>query len=951
MKQYDHICGFEVQQTRKIEELGATLWEMRHGVTNARLVWLDRDSENKTFGIAFRTIPEDDTGVFHILEHSVLCGSAKYPVKEPFVELMKSSMQTFLNAMTFPDKTFYPVSSRNDKDFINLMRVYLDAVFFPAIYQKPEIFHQEGWHYELREGQEPSYKGVVFNEMKGALASADSIMVNALNRRMFPDTCYRFVSGGDPAHIPELSYEQFLANHKKFYHPSNAYIFLDGKVDLPAVMQVLEEYLAAFPAQTVQSEIACQKPVEAGAYTCCYEVSAGESLQKEARIAWGFGLGDYTNRLEITAMQALSQVLCGSNQSPLKQRILEAGLAEDVGLGVMDGMQQNYVVLNADNMEEDKADAIKSILMNTLREQINGALDRGHLRAILANMEFKARQRDYGYMPQGLGLGMDVLDSWLYGGDPGANLAVGALYEKLNGLADSGWYEKLLEKVFFQNGHTCQVLLLPSHTLGQEKVEQENARLAEAKAGWSEETRKTLTAQQEKLDAWQASQDRAEDVAKLPRLELCDVSQKPEDIPTAVTTLDGVPMVHHEIATGGISYESLYFDISDLEEKELSLAALLCQLYGQLDTRNRTALELQRDISFYLGDLNFSITPFSRQNTPESCRTCLCVSFSCLESKLPKAARLVLEVLRETVFTDTRQLQAILMQLKLQMEQTMVDAGHQMGVFRTLAGVSAEGVVQECTGGYSFYKYLKELSVQTLPDALHELCKRIFTTGRLTVSVTGNREDAILRQMASSLEKTESCKPDCAVKPWGMRKEGIVIPAEVSFAVQSGRLPRSGQMQVAAQIVSLAYLWNVVRVQGGAYGAGMNVLNNGCAFFYSYRDPNGPASLDCYRRTADFIRSFARENPDLTGFIIGTVSGTEPVLLPGKQGAVADGWYLRGITYGDRCSFRKQMLSTTAEDLLALADAVEALTRQGGTCMVGSKAQVEAGNPDTCYTL
>ncbi len=945
------LNNFRVLSTQPVEELAAVLYEMRHEKTGARLVWLDRVSDNKTFGIAFRTIPENDTGVFHILEHSVLNGSRNYPVKEPFVELMKSSMQTFLNAFTYPDKTVYPVSSRNDKDFINLMRIYLDAVFFPAIYEKPEIFWQEGWHYECAE--ETTYKGVVFNEMKGAFASSDTLLQNEINRLMFPDTCYKYVSGGDPAHIPELSYEQFLENHRKFYHPANSYIFLDGSIELDACLKILdEEYLCHFADREMHTEIPFQKPVT-GESTIYYELSPTESLEGRSRVAWAYGLGDYTCRKESMAMYVLSDLLCGSNHAPLKQCILSAGLAEDVAMGVMDGQQQNLLIINADNIADGQEGKIKALMADALREQVQKGLDHEHIRATLANMELRYRERDYGYMPQGLGFGNEVLNSWLYGGDPAANLSMAPLFAELNRLVDTGWYEALLERVVLGNDHCCQVLLLPSHTVGQQRQQAEADRLAAAEAQWSDTEREQLLSQQERLDAWQASQDSPEDLAKLPHLELSDISEKPEDVPTELDEADGVPLLRHELATGGISYWNLYFDITDFNEAQLSDTAFLCNALGNLGTKKYTALELQKQIAFCMGELNFSIQSFSKENNPDTCCTYLCASFSCLESKLSQAMRLILEILNATDFSDEGFLRELLLQSKLQLENMVIDSGNSVAMKRVMAGVSAEGVVMEVTSGYSYLQAVKamEKEVASLPQRLQGLCAILVDAGRLTLSITGSQEDLPIAQLLEDLPCTQRQLLDCGVKPWGTKKEGIVFPADVYFAVQGGLLPHSGQMQVLSQVVSLAYLWNAIRVQGGAYGAGMGTADRGCGVLYSYRDPDAVGSLACYRQIEDFVREFVSWEPDLTGFIIGTISGTEPVLLPGRQGKAADSWYFKEMTYDSRCACRREILHTSAEDLLKLAEEIGHMVASGGVCVVGPQTQVENAGLDRIYSL
>ncbi len=951
MKIYDVIENFKVTAITHIDELAADLIQMEHEKSGAKLVWLDRVSDNKTFGIAFRTTPENDTGVFHILEHSVLCGSEKYPVKEPFVELMKSSMQTFLNAFTYPDKTVYPVSSRNNKDFMNLMRVYLDAVFFPAIYKKPEIFYQEGWHYEIRDDEPISYKGVVFNEMKGAFASPDTRMQNELGRLLFPDTCYHYVSGGDPAHIPELCYDRFIETHKRFYHPSNSYIFLDGSIDLPACLKIMdEEYLSRFTRQEMHTEIQVQKPV-AGENTCYYEVSPSEPLEGKARVTWGYVMGDYSNRKEAFAMKAMSELLCGSNQSPLKSEILS--MADDGGLSVVDEMQQNYVVITAEHLDEKDVPALKASIDNTISNIIETGLDHEHLRAILANMELQYRERDYGMMPQGIGLGVEMLGSWLYGGEPGANLSMAPLFAELNELVDTGWYEELLRKVFLENSHTCQVLLLPSHTAGNEERQAEADRIQAAESGWTDEEREELTLRQANIDAWQGSQDSPEDIAKLPRLELEDISKTPEDIPTEVDAVNGVTILRHSIPAGGISYWNMYFNINDLDEASLSQALFLCNVLGNLPTKHHDIQSLNKQIQFNMGSFRMDIQNFSRTNSPENCSVYLCVSFSALESKLPAATGLIREILTETDFARPELISELLQQAKMQKEQSVVISGHSIGMYRVLAGLSAGGVASECTSGFTYLQALRQMASETegLGDILKALAEKVFCVSRLTLSVTGSQENLPIESLVDGLPTGEKAPEDCVLKPWGKKHEGIVIPGDISYAVQGGLIPYSGKTMVLGQVASLAYLWNAVRVQGGAYGAGMAPSPSGIGILYSYRDPNAPRSLGCYSQLPDFLEAFVGAEPDLTGFIIGTVSSTEPLMLPGKQGAVADSWYFRGTSYADRCALRKEILSTTVEDLSELEADLRSFSGEKSVCVVGPQAQVDGCSLDSVEIL
>ena len=968
MDHTESIHGFTVISRRDLPELDARLHQMEHEKTGAKLVWLERAEENKTFGIAFRTLPWNDTGVFHILEHSVLSGSERYPVKEPFVELMKSSMKTFLNAMTFPDKTFYPISSRNDKDFLNLIRVYMDAVLHPLIYSRPEIFYQEGWHYELDGDGSPTYKGVVFNEMKGAFASPDALTQDEMNRLLFPDTCYCHVSGGDPAHIPELTYEQFLDSHRRFYHPSNAYIFLDGQMDVKMVLSILDgEYLSAYTREEQRTEIPWQAPVKPAPVQTFYEISPNESTVNRARLAWGYVLGGHSCREERMGVQALADTLCGSNQAPLKRRVLSQGLAQDVHIDLVDGIQQPYVVLEIQNMDESRRVDVEDAVREELRRLADGGLDHEHLASALANLEFQLRERDYGGMPQGLGFGIDVLDSWLYGGDPAANLENDELFASLNRKLEEGWFEDLLERVFLDNPHSCQVLLLPSPTLGDEKREQEATRLRRARESWNEEEAAALRQRQKKLEAWQASKDTPETLSKLPKLSLGDIPAQPGDLPTEMDKLAGRPLLRHPISTNGISYVSLYFDISDFSHEKLSVASFLCRLLGDLDTADHSGIQLQKLRRMTMGDLSFAVEAHGGVNAPETCRIFLRVSFSALDGKLGAAAALAAEIITKTRFDDRRMLLDLLRQSITEMEQNIINAGSNFAMTRISAGYSAQGAAQEYTGGFTFYQKLKSLdadfddSASRLTEDLTGLRAAIFDRSRLTISVTGANTDAAAVVEAALMPRlacSEEREIPCAVHPWGKRREGIVIPADISFAALGGNLlahggQYRGATRVLGRIASLAYLWNVIRVQGGAYGTGLAVGDSGGACFYSYRDPSAARSLDCYRQAAGFIRQFCDAKPDLTGFIIGAVAESDPLMLPHMRGKAADSLYLKGITYADRCRLRREMLSVTPDMLSTMAGPLQELSNSGNVCVIGSHRQIEACGPeiDTVYKL
>ena len=945
------IHNFTVTNRTAVDELEATLWQMEHRKSGARLVWLEREEENKTFSIAFQTQPWNDTGIFHILEHSVLCGSDRYPVKEPFVELLKSSLNTFLNAMTAPDMTIYPVSSRNDQDFINLTRVYMDAVLHPLIHSKPEIFGQEGWHYELDEKGEPSYKGVVFNEMKGAMSSPDEILDSEIQRRLFPDTCYHWNSGGDPAHIPELTYEQFTATHKRLYHPSNAYIVLDGHMDIETILGILDgEYLSAYERIPAPAPIALQSPVDAGTSEVVYELSAQEDLEGRARLADGFVYGTYEDREKITAVLVLADVLCGDNHAPLKKRLLDAGLAKDVNLSSYYGAIQPRLTLEAKDVREDKLEDVSSALYDELARLVREGLDHKRICATLDNMEFQARERDYGRMPQGLMFCFQVLESWMYGGDPAARLSVGSLYDGLRAKCEEGWFEALLERVLLKNNHKCRVIMRPSHTLGQEKQEAETARLKAAQAAWTPEETERVRTLQANIETWQNTPDTPEALATIPMLKLDQVPAETERLPQEEGEIAGLPVLLHRLPTGGISYLNLYFDIDDLPAEELTETAFMCELLSSLDTEGHPLEALQREIRSRFGSLGFTVQPYGRRGEPEQCRTFLCVTCSALDGKLPGAVELLAEILTGTRWNDAEKVNALLCQKRAALADQAAQAGHVFSMNRVLACDAADGVVAEHTGGIVYLRWLKALEdgfqerFPQLAETLAALAGRIFVRKRLTVSVTGSgTAEETLGHLVRALPEGSFARPDKPlVKPWGRRKEGIVVPADVSFAAMGGvsRAEVPGAAKVAGRVVSLGYLWNAVRVQGGAYGVGMGVRDNGTVGFYSFRDPTAARTLDCYRASGDFLRE--AKDMDLTGMILGALAESDPLLTPRMKGKTADSLYWRGTSYENLCQDRREMLSAGPEDLTALAEELDRLAEDASVCVLGSRKQLDA---------
>ena len=933
------LHGFSVVRTRWVEELNATLVEMTHDKTGAALCWMDNGEDNKLFCIGFKTLPEDSTGVFHILEHSVLCGSDKYPVREPFVELLKSSMNTFLNAMTFSDKTIYPVSSRNEKDFLNLTSVYLDAVFAPALLTNPSILHQEGWHTEVNDGV-PSYKGVVFNEMKGAMSDVDDIIDEKMGELLFPDNCYRFNSGGDPAVIPDLTYEQFVDTYQRFYHPSNSRIFLDGSVPLDDTLAMIDSYLAKYERSDETHDIPMQTPVSAEA-TCCYEIAEGEDGTNKVILNGGKIIGTWADKNRTMAAEVLCDLLADSNESPLKRAILSAGLAEDMKMMVLDHAAQHRLLWQVRNTSEDKIDTVLATIRGTVKELVEQGIDRGMLEASINRYAFRIRQERE---PQGLLHAINSLNSWLYDGDPLLYLVHDESIAYLRELMDNGGYEKLLADLMLDDSGLCLLKAVPSTTYGAELRRKENERLQAEMNARTEADNAALEELNRKLQRWQQTPDSAEQLATLPVLPLSEVSEEPESVETEETEVDGVTVLHHRIPSKGITYLSLYFKLTDYTLEELTAIAMLPELLGKLPTARFSASDLQQEIKTHIGSLRFRTSASAPKGKTAVCTPYLSAHMSVLDDNWDKAVDLLCEIMLRTDFKDSGRIREIVMQSNEMGKQTGIMGGHMLGIAAVQSHYTAVAAVTEAQAGYTRIQWLHDMvkdfdaKISGLTDLLEQVCARSVCLSRVIASVT-TAKDVDLSGLLNTLPVGEPAADTAAYTTMLPKRMGIRIPAQAAFAEVGYHLSQcgvesDGSLQVADNILSLSYLWNEIRVQGGAYGTGMKTTQPGAMVCYSYRDPSPARSLNVYAGSSGFLKAYCAGDEDLNKFIISAVANTEPLRAPGERGMAADDRWLSGITYEDRKQHRHQMLTATREKLLGWCDILDAMSADGAVCVV-----------------
>lgn len=979
--------GFAVERRETVPELDSDAYVLRHTVSGARLLYLACDDENKAFAIGFKTPPADSTGVFHILEHSVLCGSAKFPVKEPFVDLIKSSMQTFLNAMTYPDKTIYPVATTNEQDLYNLMDVYLDAVFNPAIYTKPTIFEQEGWHYELDlpesveiEGSDSSaslregtlrYNGVVFNEMKGALSDPMSVLDDAVNAALYPDTAYAHESGGDPRAIPALTYEQFLDTHARHYNPSNSYITLYGDLDVDRALAFLDErYLSQPSAASRRMDAAvaagedpsalAPNPLDVQApVTCEYKRVEMATTPENALVGLGLVLGSALDRKRTIAADILFEALLGSNEAPVKKAILAAGLGGNVVSYTAAESLQPYELIMLQNAQPGVARELRRVFQDACRDLCEHGVPRERLEAIISSNEYDLRQRDYG-IADGVAIACDALSTWLYD-DDAATLALkyGPVYEELRGELDGSYFEDLLRELVLQNDHMALVELVPVDAAegaeGAEAAELAAKRDAMTDAELADVVERTAT-----LRAAQEAEDTPEAKATLPRLRVSDIGEARPEPPLVVDTTAPIPCLRHGIPTNRLAYVMQYFDLSCVAFEDLPYVTLLCRLLKQLPTREHSAEELDNLLAGKLGFLSFT-TEVMTQPDVDGVRPYLLVSAGALSEKIDALASLPREVWSSTLLADADadRVRDVLTQIRIGLEQGFINNGHSAALGRAMSYSSPSAVVREQLSGVDFYLFLRDLlehfdeRLDDLRAKLAELAGRIFVADGCMASFTGSDEDFDAYWDAAGnlgLGAGDGAGRDALAVPAPCdRHEAFVIPSDICFAARACDPRRlgidvTGAWAVAANALSYDYLWNEIRVKGGAYGCGFRAAGERQTAFYTYRDPAIDPSIERVARAGEWLGSFEPDEAAFEGFIVSCVSGMDAPVKPYALTKRRNTTYLAGLDPHAREERRAQMLAATPAELRSLGADVTRIAAESPTCVFGGRDVIAKSN-------
>ena len=956
----EELKSYEILEQHRIDDIGSESWLLRHKKSGAKLALLSNEDENKVFCIGFRTPPSDSTGVAHILEHSVLEGSRDFPVKDPFIELVKGSLNTFLNAMTYPDKTVYPAASCNDKDFQNLMHVYLDAVFYPNIYKEPRIFYQEGWHYEMENPEdELKINGVVYNEMKGAFSSPDDVLERAIMNSLYPDTAYSFESGGDPDDIPKLTYEQFLSFHQKYYHPANGYIFLYGNMDMVEKLIYLDEkYLSHFDKIDVESSVQLQRPfVKPVSIRKAYPVTDQEPLKDNTYLAYNIAAGDNLNQLEYIAFQILDYVLCSAPGAPLKKALTDAGIGKEVYSFYDNGVRQPYFSIVAKNTNENRKDEFVSIIEKTLEELSVNGLDKKALKAGINYYEFKYREADFGSYPAGLMYGLQMLDSWIYDdAKPFIHIEAAESYQTLKTLAKGRYFEELIAEKLLHNNHKTILTVVPVRGLAAEKEKALKEQLQTYKAQLDQEAVERIIEDLSDLRSWQEEEDSPEALASIPLLERKDIRTEAEDLNNDVREKDGTTILFHPSRTNGISYFRFLFDTKEVSEELFPYLGLLKAVLGYVDTRNYSFSELFHEMNIRTGGILAVMNTYTNARDLSSCRVTFEFKGKALDGQLTDAMDLMKEIMLESKFDDTARLYQIIAELKSRMQSGMMSSGHNIAVGRALSYISRTAAISEVMSGMPFYRLIECLEAdfdnqkEKIVSVLKNLSRQIFRPENLILDLAAKEEQyEIFADKAIEIKK-ELYTDEINVQPFAIlpvkKNEGFCSSSQVQYVCRAGNfirhgLPYTGALRVMKVLLSYEYMWTNIRVKGGAYDSMCNFGKSGDSYMVSYRDPNLRKTVEVYEKAADFVESFDGDERTMTQYIIGAISSMDiPLGASGKALRSMSAW-MTNQTKEDFQKERDEVLSADAATIRSLASYIRAVMEDDCFCVVGNDTKIK----------
>ena len=956
-----NINAYELISTEDLSDINSKGYLLKHKKTGARVVCIENDDDNKVFYVGFRTPPEDSTGVPHIIEHSVLCGSKKYPAKDPFVELAKGSLNTFLNAMTYPDKTVYPVASCNDQDFKNLCDVYLDAVFHPNIYERQQIFKQEGWHYELEDENGPiTINGVVYSEMKGAFSSPDDMLSRAIFDSLFPDTCYGVESGGDPDVIPSLTYEQFLDFHRRYYHPSNSYIYLYGDMDFEERLDYIDkEYLSSYDRLEIDSAVRLQKTFDKISDVVKeYPITNDESEEQNTYLSYNAVLSTSLDPKLYIAFQILEYALLSSPGAVLKQALLDSGICKDVQSTFENGVYQPYFSIIIKNSDIQNKEKFLEIIRTVLSDVVKNGFDKKALLAGLNLNEFRFREADFGHYPKGLMYGLTALDSWLYDDSlPFVHIEALDTYAYLRQQIETGYYEDLVKEYLLDNKHASSVSLIPVKGLTAQKDKELEAKMRSLKDGMNADEVKRLCEDTKALHAYQEEEDSEEILKCIPLLKISDIKKEAEDFVNEKSNIDGCDVLYHNVFTNGIGYLYIAFDLDKVPSEMLPYAGILKAVLGLVNTEHYSYADLANEIFLNTGGVSAGTGMYTDVNDPDKFLHYFEMKAKIFYNKLPFAFDIIKEIIYTSDFSDRKRMYDLICMLKSRLSAAMMSSGHAVAMHRALSGISKQEMISEKMGGIDFYRLIEDIEsdfdnrFDELKSNLQKTAALIFTRENLRVfdyTAEESQRDEFNAQVAAFIKAAPDVHNEICSIEFEKKKfaEGYKTSAKVQYVAKAGtywneELKYNGALKVLRVIMGYDYLWNQVRVVGGAYGCFSGYSRSGKVTFASYRDPNLRRTLEVFEGASSYLKDFKAGERDMTKYIIGTVSDLDFPLSPSAKGSRSLEAFLCKDTFENVQKERDEILGCRGSDIAKLYKYIEAGRQDECICVLGGEEEIE----------
>ena len=956
----NHLKAYEVLKEEELQDIHSKGWLLRHKRTGARVMLIENSDENKVFNIAFRTPPKNSTGVAHILEHSVLCGSREFPLKDPFVELVKGSLNTFLNAMTYPDKTCYPIASCNDRDFQNLMHVYLDAVFYPNIYKKEEIFRQEGWNYHLEKKEGPlKYNGVVYNEMKGAFSSPDDVLEREIMNSLFPDTTYGCESGGDPVNIPDLSYEEFLDFHRQYYHPSNSFIYLYGNMDMEEKLEFIDShYLSAFDSLAIDSQIRDQEAfAQVKDIQKNYPVSEDEGEEDNTYLSYNMVVGEAADINLSLAFEVLDYALLSAPGAPLKQALLDAKIGKDIYGSFEDGIKQTYFSIVAKGANLSQKEEFVKVIRDTLTKIMEEGIDKKAVTAGINYYEFRFREADFSSYPKGLMYGLDILSSWLYDDTkPFCEVQLLEGFEFLKKALEEGYFEDLIRKYLLDNTHGAILSLVPEKGLAAKRDKELEEKLENYRKSLSDEELTRMVENTKALEAYQESEEDPEALTCIPMLSREDIKKEITGLTNEEHYVDDSLFLYHDVCTNGIGYADLLFEIHDFDVNTVHYLGLLKSVLGAVDTENYSYGELFNEVNARTGGISYGIEVFDDAQDTDAFRAMFAVRGKALYPEMDFMFSMIREVLTTSKLTDTKRLYEIIARVRSRAQASLASAGHSTAVLRGASYASPMAAFQDEMAGIGYYQFIEKLEKDfdsckdEIVKNLRKVMEEVLRPENFCVSYTGERESLdVVKAQAAGIKKVlfNGQKPESVKQaPCIKKNEAFKTSGQVQYVAQNGNfrkkgLEYTGALEILKVILSYDYLWINLRVKGGAYGCMSGFKRNGESFLVSYRDPHLKRTLEVYQGVPDYIRAFEADEREMTKYIIGTISNKDVPRTPQMQGSISKTAYFSNVTEDMLQKERNQILGAQKEDIQKLAALVEAVLSDDQICVVGSETAIE----------